>query len=77
MLLFVALASIVLTCHATPKARVKDVLSEQEHNPGNEHNPEFDHEAFLGKDAAKTFDELTPDESKEKLGYVFRIFCTR
>ena len=35
-----------------------------------EHNPEYDHEAFLGREEAKTFDELTPEESKERLGLV-------
>lgn len=30
----------------------------------------YDHEAFLGKEEAKTFDQLTPEESKDKLGYI-------
>jgi len=73
MLFTVVLVSLLVTCHASPKARVKDSLSEQDHHKGpeHEHNPEFDHEAFLGKDEAKTFDELTPDQSKEKLGKLF------
>ena len=29
---------------------------------------EYDHEAFLGKEQAKTFDDLTPEESKRRLG---------
>ena len=33
------------------------------------HNTEFDHEAFLG-DQAKEFKNLTPEESKEKLGNI-------
>lgn len=50
------------------KDRVYDQdLSEEEHFEGEEHNTEYDHEAFLGKDKRK-FDELTPDESKERLG---------
>lgn len=28
---------------------------------------QYDHEAFLGKEEAKTFDQLTPEESKDKL----------
>jgi Ca2+-binding EF-hand superfamily protein len=74
MLLYFALVSLFLTCQASPKSRVKDGLSDHDHEhggPGHEHNPEFDHEAFLGKDEAKTFDELSPDESKEKLGKLF------
>ncbi|KAJ7994705.1 hypothetical protein DPEC_G00252260 [Dallia pectoralis] len=30
----------------------------------------FDHEAFLGKEEATTFDQLTPEESKERLGKI-------
>lgn len=33
----------------------------------SEHNPDYDHEAFLGEEAAKTFDQLSPEESKERL----------
>lgn len=29
---------------------------------------QYDHEAFLGKEEAKTFDQLTPEESKDRLG---------
>ena len=52
------------------KDRVYDKdLSEEEHFKGEEqdHNAEYDHEAFLGKEKKK-FDELTPEESKERLG---------
>ncbi|KYO21960.1 reticulocalbin-1 [Alligator mississippiensis] len=31
---------------------------------------QYDHEAFLGKEEARTFDQLTPEESKEKLGKI-------
>lgn len=53
------------------KDRVYDQdLSEEEHfKEGEEHNAEYDHDAFLGKEKKK-FDELTPEESKERLGYV-------
>lgn len=34
---------------------------------GGEHDSKFDHEAFLGKDTAAEFDELTPEKSKERL----------
>ncbi|MGH0154917.1 UNVERIFIED_CONTAM: hypothetical protein FKN15_037558 [Acipenser sinensis] len=30
----------------------------------------YDHEAFLGKEEATTFDQLTPEESKERLGKI-------
>ena len=43
-------------------------LSDEEHyNEQGEHNNEYDHEAFLGKEK-KSFDQLTPEESKERLG---------
>lgn len=32
------------------------------------HSYRFDHEAFLGKEEATTFDQLTPEESKDRLG---------
>jgi len=50
--------------------RVKEeILSEQKHYTGDEHNPNYDHEAFLGEEA-KTFDQLSPEESKERLGKI-------
>lgn len=43
-------------------------LSDQEHyDEKGEHNAEYDHDAFLGKQK-KSFDQLTPEESKERLG---------
>lgn len=43
-------------------------LSDKEHfDKDGKHNEEYDHEAFLGKEK-KSFDQLTPEESKEKLG---------
>ncbi|XP_043268588.1 calumenin-B [Venturia canescens] len=44
-------------------------LSAQEHFINSEHNPEYDHEAFLGEDA-RTFDQLTPEESTRRLGMI-------
>lgn len=41
-------------------------LSNLEHDDGE--NFDYDHEAFLGQEEAKTFDQLTPEESKERLG---------
>jgi len=50
-------------------------LSDQEHYVEEEHNKEFDHEAFLGKEEVKTFEDLTPDESKDRLRYVRSKLC--
>lgn len=41
-------------------------LSSREHD--DTENFDYDHEAFLGQEEAKTFDQLTPEESKERLG---------
>ncbi|XP_031148434.1 reticulocalbin-3 isoform X1 [Sander lucioperca] len=43
-------------------------LSERPHDDA--HGFQYDHEAFLGKEEAKTFDQLTPDESKDKLAKI-------
>ncbi|XP_062131841.1 calumenin-B [Drosophila sulfurigaster albostrigata] len=40
------------------------------HFEGDQHNQQYDHEAFLGADEAKKFDELTPEESKRRLGVI-------
>lgn len=45
----------------------KQPLSHHKHFENEEHNADYDHEAFLGEEA-KTFDQLTPEESKERLG---------
>ena len=38
------------------------------HSEDGEHNVKFDHEAFLGKEQAETFSELSPAEAKRRLG---------
>jgi len=47
-------------------------LSEKEHYGADEkhHNADYDHDAFLGREEAQTFDELSPEESKERLGKI-------
>lgn len=50
--------------------RLMDHLSDAEHYRNEHHNKQFDHDAFLGEDQAKTFDQLPPEESKRRLGYV-------
>lgn len=46
---------------------MQEKLSDEEHFINEEHNPDYDHEAFLGEDEARTFDQLTPEESKDRL----------
>lgn len=41
-------------------------LSNRDHDDNE--NFDYDHEAFLGQEEAKSFDQLTPEESKERLG---------
>lgn len=43
--------------------------SQQQHFRGEEHNPNYDHEAFLGQEAEE-FDNLTQEESQRRLGYM-------
>ena len=52
-----------------PKA--KD-LSDETHYEGDKrnHNPDYDHEAFLGEEEAQTFDQLSPAEAKRRLGVI-------
>ncbi|XP_016302467.1 calumenin-like [Sinocyclocheilus anshuiensis] len=46
----------------------KPDLSDHVHDDA--HGYHYDHEAFLGKEEAKTFDQLSPEESKERLGKI-------
>lgn len=41
--------------------------SQQQHFRGEEHDPNYDHEAFLGQEAEE-FDNLTQEESQRRLG---------
>ncbi|XP_063233264.1 calumenin [Bacillus rossius redtenbacheri] len=53
------------------KDRVLDNdLSDKEHYQNEGHNAQYDHEAFLGEEEAKTFDQLSPEESRRRLGVI-------
>ena len=43
-------------------------MGQEKHFQGGKHNTEYDHEAFLGKELKKTFDQLTEKEAKHILG---------
>ncbi|KHN83833.1 Calumenin-A [Toxocara canis] len=58
---------LVATLSALALAEHGDPLSDKDHNKGGEHDTKYDHEAFLGKDTAAEYDELTPEKSKERL----------
>ncbi|XP_049291706.1 calumenin-B [Anopheles funestus] len=77
-MLFVSAMSICLLINyavsAIPKPDEKrvldhDPLSHAQHYQNDEHNKQYDHEAFLGEDA-KTFDQLEADESRRRLGLI-------
>lgn len=50
------------------KRVVDNDLSHAQHFQNEQHNAQYDHEAFLGEDQAKTFDQLAPEESRRRLG---------
>ncbi|KAJ4931894.1 hypothetical protein JOQ06_010330 [Pogonophryne albipinna] len=75
MKLLRSLASICLLAAAalsvpTQEKRVHHQadLSDRAHD--DSHGFQYDHKAFLGKEEAKTFDQLTPEESKDKLAMI-------
>ncbi|XP_071389332.1 calumenin-A [Centroberyx affinis] len=50
------------------RVHLEEPLSHLEHN--DDKNYEYDHEAFLGHEEAKSFDDLTPEESQHRLGFI-------
>ena len=64
----------LVTGGPTDKRGPKD-LSEEEHWEGDEHNEDYDHEAFLGREDASEFDNLPPEEAKRRLGYKTHEMC--
>ncbi|XP_034937858.1 calumenin-A [Chelonus insularis] len=67
---------IICVVQAVPKPEnegsdrvINRELSDEEHFVKSHHNPEYDHEAFLGEEA-KTFKHLTPEESSRRLGLI-------
>lgn len=60
---------LILSTYAEESHRPKtheDKLTDTEHYVEGEHNPEHDHEAFLG-DEKEAFDNLAPEEAKKRL----------
>lgn len=47
-----------------------DFIHHKNHLEEGEHNPNYDHEQFLGVDEARKFDELPPEESVRRLGLI-------
>ncbi|XP_078511417.1 reticulocalbin-3 isoform X2 [Lissotriton helveticus] len=72
VLCFLALATSVVVSKPTQekKGRVHQGKDLSDHQHDDNKDFQYDHEAFLGKEEAKTFDQLTPEESKERLGRI-------
>ncbi|KAG9335460.1 hypothetical protein JZ751_004589 [Albula glossodonta] len=69
LLMCFALCVVYATSKPTENKRVhREQLSDKEHD--DTENFDYDHDAFLGQEEAKTFDQLTPEESKERLGMI-------
>ncbi|KAI5097005.1 reticulocalbin-3 precursor [Silurus meridionalis] len=64
--LFVALGVAV----PPQEKRVHHTRDLSDHAHDDTQSYQYDHEAFLGKEEAKTFDQLTPEESKARLGKI-------
>ncbi|XP_077450963.1 reticulocalbin-1 [Stigmatopora argus] len=59
--------------HGKPTAKKERVIQEtnlNERTQDDNSSFQYDHEAFLGKEEARTFDQLTPEESKDRLGKI-------
>ncbi|XP_072047359.1 calumenin-A-like isoform X2 [Amphiura filiformis] len=76
VVLFLVVSVLIVQIFAKPadkhSDRVKDdkPLSDTVHYAGDGHNNDYDHDAFLGEEEAKTFNDLSPDESKRRLGKI-------
>lgn len=53
--------------HGQARVHQAAPLSEAPHDDAHG-NFQYDHEAFLGRDVAKEFDQLSPEESQARLG---------
>lgn len=68
---WLCITTFVITAGNEHGGRVKEKkLSDEDHFEGEEHNPDYDHDAFLGEEEANEFNNLSPEESKERLGVI-------
>ncbi|XP_061740070.1 reticulocalbin-1-like isoform X1 [Nerophis ophidion] len=63
------LAAVAFAVPAQEK-RVHHQADLSDHDHDDKHSFKYDHDAFLGKEEAKTFDQLTPEESKDRLAKI-------
>ncbi|KAJ8402561.1 hypothetical protein AAFF_G00366440 [Aldrovandia affinis] len=66
--LFLAVAVAVAVPSQEKRVHHHSDLSDHAH--GDSYSYQYDHEAFLGKEEAKTFDQLTSEESRDRLGKI-------
>lgn len=67
---FSSKTALILTIFVVSKSTLGDEeLREKGHYVEGKHNLEYDHNAFLGEEA-KSFDQLSPEESKRRLGVI-------
>ncbi|XP_053218511.1 reticulocalbin-3 isoform X1 [Podarcis raffonei] len=69
-LLTVCLTWVLAKPPPDKKDRVHHNQDLSDHPHDDNQDFQYDHEAFLGKEDAKTFDQLTPEESKQRLGKI-------
>ena len=63
---FVFVVSLhVVFCHV--EIHNQDHLSKHAHFEGEQHNPQYDHDAFLGPKQAMEFEELSEEDAKKRL----------
>ena len=64
-LVFACCCGVALSAVAKKDRKIDTTLSDKEFG-----SPDYDHEAFLGKEQAQEFDELSPEESRRRLAII-------
>ncbi len=68
MLLFVCALQLLISANAhSDHQGAHATLSENKHFQNEQHNLDYDHEAFLGRGHGHDFDKLSDEESKKRL----------
>lgn len=67
------LLGIFALCVVCGRSKPTEKKSRVLRPPQYDGDPNYDHEAFLGPDEAKTFEQLAPEESRRRLGSVLHL----
>jgi len=70
LLMLAMLISAVVAGPSNRHGGPRDLSEEEHYSDGHEHNTQYDHEAFLGKEEAKNFDQLSKEDAKRRLGNI-------